>query len=259
MRPSTSEQLPADRSGGSAERRKSHYLEECGFLPKTATQLLAPPQTIGRGGVRKLAASLTALLLASFLSQSAAAPPTRAELKLRRNWAAQHFDAKAAALPFSFTYGGRPAAELLPSWKLERERTRPEAGRAKRTLTYADPATGLRVRCEVTEYDAFPAVEWVLHFENAGTQDTPILEQVLPLAVELKTPAEANVVVHHSVGEKNSAQSFAPVEAVLAPRGTNEMVFAPIGGRSSDGQMPFFNLAWRGSGRMVRLEGMGSQ
>ena len=104
-----------------------------------------------------------------------------------------------------------------------------------RTLTYADPATGLRVRCEVTEYEDFPAVEWVLHFENRGTQDSPILEGMFPLNTTFKTGAPANVVVHHSVGEKNSGQSFAPVEDVLAPEGSGELVFAPIGGRSSDG------------------------
>ena len=191
----------------------------------------------------RLAGGFLALLPATLLLQSAAAAPTPAELKLGRNWAAQHFDGKAAAFPFTFTYGGRPAAELLPSWKLERQRATPQPGCTQRTLTCTDQATGLRVRCDVTEYEDFPAVEWVLHLENGGTQDTPILEKVLPLAVELKARADANVVVHHSVGEKNSAQSFAPVEDVLAPHGTNELVFAPIGGRSSDGCMPFFNLA----------------
>jgi alpha-galactosidase len=50
------------------------------------------------------------------------------------------------------------------------------------------------------------------------------------------------------VGEKNSGQSFAPVEDVLAPGSSQELVFAPIGGRSSDGQMPFFNLAGQDGG-----------
>jgi hypothetical protein len=68
----------------------------------------------------------------------------------------------------------------------------------ERTLTCADPATGLRVRCDLTEYDGLPAVEWVLHFENRGTQDTPILERILPPDTAFKTEAQANVVVHHS-------------------------------------------------------------
>ncbi len=132
-------------------------------------------KVIRPGRLTQIAASLVALVPATFVLQSAGASPTHAELKLRRNWAAQHFDATAAALAFSFTYGGRPASELLPSWKLERERANPQAGRAKRTLTLADPVTGLSVRCDVIGYDDFPAVEWVLHFENRGVQDTPVL------------------------------------------------------------------------------------
>ena len=132
---------------------------------------------------------------------------------------------------------------MLSSWKLEREQAKPRPGRAQWTVTYTDPATGLLVRCDLTEYNDFPAVEWVLHIENRGSQDSPILERILPLDAEFKTAGQANVVVHHSVGEKNSWQSFAPVEDILAP-GSKELVFAPIGGRSSDGQMPFFNLAY---------------
>jgi alpha-galactosidase len=204
-------------------------------------------KAIGPGKSTRFAVSLTVLILGGLLLQSSAAAPASAEIKLRRQWVAKHFDAKAGALPFSFTYGGRPAAELLPTWKLERASAKPQVGRAQRTLTLTDPATGLRVRCDLTEYDDFPAVEWVLHFENHGTQDTPILASILPLDAEFKTAAQENVVVHHSLGEKNTGQSFAPVENVLAPA-SKELVFAPIGGRSSDGQMPFFNLAWAKGG-----------
>ncbi len=220
---------------------------------RASNHALLPSQAARRNAGRSLATGLAVLILAGGLFQTHAEPATRAELRLRRHWVAQHFDGKAATFPFTFTYGGRSAAELLPTWKLERERAKPLAGRTLRTLVCMDPATGLRVRCEVTEYDDFPAVEWVLHFENRGTQDTPILEKILPLAVELKAAAESSVVVHHSVGEKNSAQSFAPVEDLLAPQSANTLVFAPIGGRSSDGVMPFFNLAWRGGGAALAV------
>jgi alpha-galactosidase len=201
----------------------------------------------------RLKAGLTTLIVASFVLQSFAAPPTSAELKLRRQWVAQHFETKAGALPFSFTYGGHTATELLPAWKLERASAKRQPGRVQRTLTSTDPVTGLRIRCDLTEYDGFPAVEWVLHFENRGTQDTPILEKILPLDAEFKTAAQANVVVHHSLGEKNSGQSFAPVEDVLAPEGSKELDFAPVGGRSSDGQMPFFNLAGQDGGVVMAV------
>jgi hypothetical protein len=86
---------------------------------------------------------------------------------------AQHFDAKAGALPFSFTYGGRTATELLPAWKLERTPAKRQLGRVQRTLSCTDPATGLRVRCDLTEYDGFPAVEWRIDLE-ALTRGIPL-------------------------------------------------------------------------------------
>ena len=175
------------------------------------------------------------------------------ELKLRDQWLEKQFRSKSAAFPFSFIYGGQPFSELLPKWKVERASAKPQSGRAQRTLTCADPVTGLRVRCEVTEYSDFPAIEWVLHFENRGTETTPILEKILPLDATFKAAARDKIVVHHSVGEKNSGESFAPVEDVLSPEDQKGMVFAPIGGRSSDGVMPFFNLAGRDGGTVLAI------
>jgi alpha-galactosidase len=197
--------------------------------------------------MKNLIISLTALLLGGLL-QSSAALPSSAELKLRDKWLAQHFESKAAALPFAFTCGGRRSSELLSTWKLERASPKHKPGAVQRTISCVDPVTGLRVRCELTEYSGFPAVEWVLHFENQGTQDSPILETILPLDVKFETAAAAKVVVYHSLGDKNSGQSFAPVEDILAPDNAKGLVFAPIGGRSSDGHMPFFNLGWRDGG-----------
>ena len=57
-------------------------------------------KAIGFREKAKLTASLTTLIWASLLLQSPAAPATSGELKLRRQWVAQHFDTKAGALPF---------------------------------------------------------------------------------------------------------------------------------------------------------------
>ena len=70
-------------------------------------------------------------------------------------------------------YGGRPSAELLPGWCRE-------AG-ADGAVNYTDPQTGLRVTVRVRRFADFPALEWVLEFENRGRSDTPALEDVLPL------------------------------------------------------------------------------
>ena len=174
-------------------KRRQHEMAQMGSQP--AAQL------------RSL--SLIAVFAGGLLLHCSAAVPESAELKLRDKWVARHFDGKAAAVPFSFTYDARPSGELLPAWKMERAKARP--GETARTLTWDDTVTGLRVRAEVKTFADLPAVEWVLRFENRGEQDTPILERVLPLDVAVEAPAQERVVIHHSLGEKNTAQSFAPV------------------------------------------------
>ena len=48
-----------------------------------------------------------------------------------------------------------------------------DAHRTERTSAWTDPGTGLEVRCVAVEYNDFPTVEWVVHFKNTGTNDTP--------------------------------------------------------------------------------------
>ena len=44
---------------------------------------------------------------------------------------------------FSFTYDGKPSAELLKTWKLDRATRKLDDKRTEHTLTYTDPKTGL--------------------------------------------------------------------------------------------------------------------
>src|SRR5690242_14770798 len=59
----------------------------------------------------------------------------------------------ARDVPFSFRYGGKDGRELLKGWR----RTETDGG-GKRVATYEDPATRLRVVCEVRTFADFPGV-----------------------------------------------------------------------------------------------------
>lgn len=155
---------------------------------------------------------------------------------------------KPASLPFSFVYGGRSSGDLLPGWKITRRTASVGRDMAERVLTCFDPGSGLRVVCTVRQYRDFPAVEWVVHLTNTGKADTPIIEQIRPLDVSIGGSARGGVTVHHSLGESNSGRSFTPVEDALGPQKPGPLVLAPDGGRSSNGRMPYFNLAWPGGG-----------
>ena len=152
----------------------------------------------------------------------------------------------ARAVPFSFVYGGKPSAELLPAWRQTHHNQSVEDGRERHVVTYTDPATGLEVTNHVTVFPAYPAVEWVLQFRNTGQADTPILENILPLDLAVGVPAKGNVVLHHSHGSTCAATDFLPIDEPVPP--ATKIELAPHGGRSSNGCLPFFNLQWPGGG-----------
>ncbi|HUT33425.1 MAG TPA: alpha-galactosidase [Planctomycetota bacterium] len=152
----------------------------------------------------------------------------------------------STAVPFSFVYGGKASAELLPTWKRSQARLPAKNGCEAHAVTWTDPATGLEVTAEVTLFDQFPAVEAMLRFRNTGRADTPILEKVLPLDLHVKVPDKGEVILHHAHGSTCTATDFLPVDQPVAPKAAIDL--APSGGRSSNGRLPFFNLEWPGGG-----------
>ena len=106
--------------------------------------------------------------------------------KETENATAMRWVRKSLDTAFSFKYGSQPSADFLRQWKLaSTSRTLPD-GRVELTKIFTDPATGLMARLESTVFPDFPAVEWVMHFKNAGTSDSPILENILPLDAALQ-------------------------------------------------------------------------
>ncbi len=152
--------------------------------------------------------------------------------------------------PFSFLYGGRKSADVLPGWKTELNPSSTEGMRHQHETTYTDPATGLVVRVVATVFEDFPAVEWVMHFKNAGNADTPILEDVQPLDAPLRCVA-GDPIIHYARGATCSMNDFMPMTRTLGPRGGLHL--EPDGGRSSSQFLPFFNLEAKGEGVVVAI------
>ncbi|MCX6560720.1 MAG: alpha-galactosidase, partial [Candidatus Aminicenantes bacterium] len=151
---------------------------------------------------------------------------------------------------FSFTYGERPSSDFLAQWKQTSVSSTGQDGRTILTKTFTDPATGLQVRAEGVVFPDFPAVEWVMHFKNTGTTDSPILENVLPLDSEISVSGRPGVpVLHYAKGALCSIDDFAPVEKTFEPGAALHL--QPGGGRSSSEVMPFFNLDLGGEGMIL--------
>ena len=117
-----------------------------------------------------------------------------------------------ATTPYSFVYDGKSSQSLLPSWKrTSRKHVTPDG--THYVTTWLDAKTGLKVVATATAFVDFPAVDWVLRFENTGKHDTPILENAQALDIALETFAKDDDVILDQIrGDDCSPQSFLPIE-----------------------------------------------
>jgi len=150
----------------------------------------------------------------------------------------------------SFRYGGRESGDFLDGWKRDKQ----DHGAIMR-VTYADPATGLEVRGHLRKLDGFDAVDWLVELENRGSEDTPVMEDILPLDVRVPISGveegEENVYLHHAKGSSCDMDDFIPRTTQLRPGSKTEL--APKGGLSSNGTLPFMNLQRKGGGTVLAI------
>jgi alpha-galactosidase len=157
--------------------------------------------------------------------------------------------------PFSFRYGDKTFADLLPSSTRELNSTRLDDTRSQHELRYRDPETGLEVRCVAVEYLDFPTVEWTLYFKNTGAKDTPIVSDIQALDARFNRLADdvyarfarpGEFILHHHTGSICAPNDYEPHASVLKPKETKQL--ASAGGRGSNGEFPYFNIEWPGEG-----------
>jgi alpha-galactosidase len=154
-------------------------------------------------------------------------------------------------VPFSFVYDGKPSSELLPQWEQKRQTQTLPGNRERRVLTYRDPHTGLEIIDEITLYKSLQAVDWVLRLRNAGTVDTPLLENLRALDLGFDASGSGDILLHQASGSVAShlAEDFLPVEDKVAPGGDFTMVHYEMkGGEHVGGQLPYFDLQWQDGG-----------
>ncbi len=160
-------------------------------------------------------------------------------------------EAFTAALPFSFSYGGKSSAELLSNWSRQHTVAELDGNRTEYVTTFKDPATGLVVRWTGVEYHDFPVVEWTVFFENTGSADTPILENIQAVDTWFQRSAGGEFTLHHFRGSPAQAVDFQPYELKLTPK--IEKHIATSGGRPSDNALCYFNIDQKDKGVIVGL------
>ncbi len=145
-------------------------------------------------------------------------------------------------LPFSFHYGGKPLADIVASWKVERAAKPLADGGTELRIVCTDPATGLVVRAEGVQYPDFPTVEWTIYLKNTGSTDTPIISDLQALDTAFHPGAAGKHILHHAVGSPCQANDYQPLKTELGPGA--EKVITTSGGRSTNSDMPYFNVEW---------------
>jgi alpha-galactosidase len=192
------------------------------------------------------------VLLAACADRAMAVAPTAPELATAKQFmAGKLLTEDTAALPFSFVYGGKPSAALLGAWKRSLKTEQLDAARTRRTIEYAEPQGGLQVRCQAIEYADFPVVEWTLWFRNTSRKDTPLLENVESLDTTWQRSPEGEFLLHHAIGSPAKRSDYAPCETPLPPKATKRL--AGEGGRPTNADWAYFNLAWDRQGVIVAV------
>jgi alpha-galactosidase len=158
-------------------------------------------------------------------------------------------ESAAGGVPFSFLYGGRTSAELLPLWERKEDTTTLDEARTQRTITWTDKQSGLVLRCVAVEYAKFPTVEWTLYFKNTGAQDTPILSDILALDTGFRRGPQGEFLLHHHAGSTATMDDYRPHQTPL--RAKSNLRMATSGGRGSDACWPYFNVDWGSEGAIV--------
>jgi alpha-galactosidase len=186
---------------------------------------------------------------------TAAANEKAVEVTMNQEWAKAAFAPNVGgALPFSFVYDGKSSGELIKIWRQEVKEEQVDKTKHKRTLTLSDPDTGLEVRTEAIIYTDTPGVDWTIYFTNKGDRDTPVIEQVKAIDIDLAAELQTSVVLHGIKG--CYPDSWLAFDTTLGAG--KEIAFTTVEGRTSYKDSPFFNVGV-GDGGMIVAFGWSGQ
>jgi alpha-galactosidase len=146
------------------------------------------------------------------------------------------------ACPFSFVLNGQPSARLLLAWGGGQQVDAAGERSHRRTRTWTEPTTGLRVHCDARHWTDFPAVEWGLRFEQTGSSESGLIRDVWPLDVLLggAVGRAEPFRLHATRGGPAVEADFEPYSVTL--RRAQPAMLGAGEGRSSHRDLPFFKV-----------------
>lgn len=117
------------------------------------------------------------------------------------------------------------------------------------TAPLRETVPGLRI--ETQAYPDQAATEWQFRLRAPEADGSPLYENLKSADFEVAFPPDAAVMLHWSKGSHSEPGDFEPKTNPLVV-GEN-FSLESFGGRSSDGVMPYFNLAGEGGGLIVAI------
>lgn len=102
-----------------------------------------------------------------------------------------------------------------------------------------------------TGYEMFDAVEWQIRLALAAERNSPLFEEPNCAEFVVRFPRGASLTLHAGKGSHAEPADFRPLEFVLTQ--TRPVLMESHGGRSSDGFLPYFNLASKEGGLIVAI------
>jgi len=101
------------------------------------------------------------------------------------------------------------------------------------------------------DYPTANAVEWQVRLKAPEGEAPPLWENPCSADFVVTFPFDAPVSLHWSKGSHESPSDFQPCEDALSKGKT--LALKSFGGRSSDGTLPYFNLASQGGGLILAV------
>lgn len=178
-----------------------------------------------------------------------------------KQWIDQRLlDKTSLQVPFSFTYDGKASGVLLKAWERQVTTKKLDNSRTLHSVSWIDSRTGLKLTCQVIEYQDFPALDWVLYVKNTGDKNTPILEELFALDARFERARPGEFTVNHLRGSDAAANDFEPLSDVIPATGaltiysrSNPTSMAGPSGSPSVEAMPMFDVQYGNEGIVAAL------
>lgn len=155
--------------------------------------------------------------------------------------------------PFSFIYDGKPSDIFLKECQKRTTVKKNRDFESRNTQWLA--SDGLKVSLETRRFERFPAVEWLLWFENTSDKPTSIIENVQSMDIVLneaidgarkigpyKTAVQDYYTLHKTKGDWGTHNPMHFMAELSELNYQTDLKMSAMSGRPSKDTLPFFKI-----------------